>query len=111
MQPEVKKYLHDVLIAIDEVMSFVSKSEFQDLFSDRMLQAAVEREFEIIGEALNKITKIDKNCLKDVHDVKRIIGLRNIIIHGYDMIDYEILWDAATDKVQQLKEEIQKISG
>lgn len=109
MQPEVKKYLHDILTAIDEVTSFVNKAEFDDLLSNRMLQAAVEREFEIIGEALNRISKIDNTCLEAIQDVKRIIGFRNIIVHGYDMIDYEILWDAANDKVIQLKTDIQKL--
>ncbi|MCP4752216.1 MAG: DUF86 domain-containing protein [Proteobacteria bacterium] len=58
MQPDTKKHLHDILTAIEDIELFVQDAVFEDLLSNRMLQAAVEREFEIVGEALNRILKI-----------------------------------------------------
>ena len=91
MPPEVKKHFHDILTAIGDLESFIKNADFDDLLSDRMLQAAVARKFEIIGEALNRISKVDRSYLTKIRDFKRIISFRNIIIHGYDIIDYEIL--------------------
>jgi uncharacterized protein with HEPN domain len=57
-----------------------------------MLRRAVEREFEIIGEALNQLNKIDQNL--PVSNKSLIVGMRNRVIHGYDKVDDEIVWGA-----------------
>jgi uncharacterized protein with HEPN domain len=72
-----------------------------------MLRRAVEREFEIIGEALNWIDKIDP-CL-EITGKKQIIGMRNRVIHGYDKIDDEIVWGTIVRHLPILKAEVVKL--
>jgi uncharacterized protein with HEPN domain len=72
-----------------------------------MLRRAIEREFEIIGEALNRIDKIDQTL--DIKSKKQIIGMRNRVIHGYDKIDNEIVWGVIVRHLPLLKSEISKL--
>ena len=69
-----------------------------------MLRRAVEREFEIIGEAMNRIGKIDSEI--PISSKKQIISMRNRVIHGYDKIDDEIVWGTIVRHLPKLKEEI-----
>ena len=72
-----------------------------------MLQLALEREFEIIGEALVRIERIDADKLSlSIPDYRKIIGFRNLVAHGYDLIDDVILWDLATNHIPDLLEKI-----
>jgi uncharacterized protein with HEPN domain len=71
-----------------------------------MLQAAIERKFEILGEALNRAEESDLELAERVPAVRRIVGMRNRIIHGYDAVDEEILWDAVQFKVPIVSEQI-----
>jgi len=72
-----------------------------------MLRRAVEREFEIIGEALNNIEKIDSTI--EISSKKQIISMRNRVIHGYDKIDDEIVWGTIVKHLPVLKTEISKL--
>jgi uncharacterized protein with HEPN domain len=69
-----------------------------------MVRRAVERELEIIGEALNRIIKIDP--LIDISDIRRIINLRNVIIHAYDNVDNVIIWGIINKDLQLLKDQV-----
>jgi len=69
-----------------------------------MLRRAVEREFEIIGEAVSKINQIDPTI--ELSAKKQIIGMRNRVIHGYDKVDNEIVWGAIIKHLPVLKTEI-----
>lgn len=72
-----------------------------------MLRRAVEREFEIIGEALNRIEKIDGNI--SINGKRQIIGLHNRVIHGYDKIDDEIIWGIIVRHLPVLKNDVEKL--
>ena len=67
-----------------------------------MVQAAVERKFEIIGEAINRIKRLDASLVEAIPGYERIIGFRNIISHGYDIIDSEIVWNAIQEHLPTL---------
>lgn len=69
-----------------------------------MLRRAVEREFEIIGEAVSKINQIEPTI--DFSAKKQIVGMRNRVIHGYDQVDNEIVWGAIIKHLPVLKTEI-----
>jgi len=75
--------------------------------ADKMLRRAVEREFEIIGEALNRIEKIDGNI--SINGKRQIIGLHNRVIHGYDKIDDEIIWGIIVRHLPVLKNDVEKL--
>ena len=69
----------------------------------------MEREFEIIGEALNRIKKINIGMLANVDNWKEIIGFRNVIAHGYDVIEDEIVWDSIKRNIPALLKQLNKI--
>jgi uncharacterized protein with HEPN domain len=71
-----------------------------------MRQAALERKFEILGEALNRAEQFDPELGDRLPELRRIIGMRNRIIHGYDAVDEEILWDAVQFKIPLLSEQV-----
>ncbi len=103
-----QKYFEDVFRAICEIENFCDKKTFTHFKNDRGLQLIVERELEIIGEALARYRKDFEDEAQHLPNIHRIIGLRNIIAHGYDIIDYEIIWDIVENKLPALKKIITK---
>jgi uncharacterized protein with HEPN domain len=82
-------------------------NDFNVYKSDKMLRRAVERELEIIGEAMNRIDQMDPTI--EIAGKKQIIGMRNRVIHGYDKIDDEIVWGTIVRHLPALKIEIEKL--
>ena len=109
MQPEIKASLFDILKAIDEIDSFFDGliREFIHFISDIKTKRAVERNLEIIGEAANRIYKIDSSF--DLPNMKQIIATRNRIIHGYDKVSDEILWSIVNDYLPGLRSKVAQI--
>lgn len=109
MQLEIKKYLFDIKQSIEEIETYLKDKTYEDFVQGSIIQSAVERKFEIIGEALNRIKKINESVLDNITDAYKIIGLRNIIIHGYDILDSKIIWDAIQFNTPRLKKEIENL--
>lgn len=93
-------------LAADEILSFVSGLDFHNYESNILIQRAVERDFEIIGEALERIRKIDNTFIQQTTDFEIIIGFRNILIHGYDTVDESIVWNAIKNHLPLLVQEV-----
>ena len=83
MRLEALKYLYDIRKAAGLLNEFVRDKTFADYQSDAMLRAAVEREFEIIGEAMTKLARVDEAVIARISEFKRIIAFRNVLIHEY----------------------------
>ncbi|GGE35919.1 HepT-like ribonuclease domain-containing protein [Psychroflexus planctonicus] len=110
MTEKNKKYLFDILSAIDLIEKFtVDISDFNTYQRDLKTQSAVERQLAIIGEALNQLKK-NKLDLKIEND-KQIIGFRNRLIHAYDSIDNSIVWVVLNRHLMKLKDEIQNMAS
>ena len=109
MNDETRKNFVDILQAAEEIQDFVRGMDFKSYQSSSIAQRAVERDFEIIGEALNRIKNTDDELLEKVSEHYRIIGFRNILIHGYDIIDESIVWKAVTIHLPILVREIEAI--
>jgi len=92
MQREALKYLYDILAAAEKVQRFVAGKSEDDYLTDELLQSAVERQFEIIGEAMGKLHKIAPDVSESFADYKKMIAFRNVLIHGYATIDPVIVW-------------------
>lgn len=106
MKLEIRKLLYDINESIESIENFLGeKRDFNIYLSDKMLRRAVEREFEIIGEAMNRIEKIDSSI--NISSKKQIINMRNRVIHGYDKIDNEIIWGTIVRHLPRLKQEIE----
>lgn len=103
MPHSIDKLLLDIRIACEEVTGFCSGKSFEAFLEDRLLQLALEREFEIIGEALVRLERLDLAKLsQQIPEYRKIIGFRNIVAHGYDTIDDAALWDLAQNHVPEL---------
>jgi len=109
MPHSTRKLLLDITLSCEEISGFIEGKDFEDFRSNRLLQLALEREFEIIGEALARLERIDpENLVEKIPEYRRIIGFRNIIAHGYDVIDNAALWDFANNRVPELFEKAKK---
>lgn len=106
MQLEAKKYLFDMQQAAALLAEFTADKGFADYARDAMLRAAVEREFEIMGEALAKLVRLDEDIAGRITDYRRIIAFRNILIHGYADVDDRLVWDVVESKLAVLRREI-----
>jgi uncharacterized protein with HEPN domain len=74
-----------------------------------MLRAAVEREFEIIGEALAQLARLDAAIAARITDHRRIISFRNLLIHGYADVDDRLVWDVVETKLAVLQREVEAL--
>ena len=109
MDNEIKKYLYDIHESICSIESYLgSQRDFFVYMENKMLRRAIEREFEIIGEAMNRIVKIVPDI--PISDKYQIISMRNRVIHGYDKIDDEIIWGTIVRHLPKLKTEIEKLN-
>ncbi len=106
---ETKKCLHDVLEAARDIEQYTRELDRAGYLADGMVQAAVERKFEIIGEALNRLTRSKSPVLEKLSDHARIIGFRNVIAHGYDAVDHEIVWEAVRSYLPKLAVEAERL--
>jgi uncharacterized protein with HEPN domain len=109
MRLEAKKYLYDMQQGASLLAEFVAGRTFADYQADAMLRAAVERQFEIIGEALSKLARLDADVAARVSEHRRIIAFRNILIHGYADVDHRLVWDIVETKLPLLCSEVEAL--
>jgi uncharacterized protein with HEPN domain len=109
MQLEAKKLLEDIRQACEEILAFTEGKTFQDYKQEKLLRSGVERQFEIIGEALNRLNKTAPDVANQVSHNKRIISFRNILIHGYDVVEDAVVWDIVSKALPLLNSQIVKL--
>lgn len=107
METEVKKFLFDISQAARDVQNFTKNLDFTDYTSNRLIKAAVERKFEIMGEALNRLRKTSPGSAEAVRNYQKIIAFRNILIHGYDAVSDPIVWDIIQHSLPELLEDVE----
>jgi len=107
MNPEIKTWLFDILQSIDEIESYYADRPkiFAEYQKDIRTKRAIERNIEIIGEAVNRILKKDKNF--ELNNAKQIVGTRNRIVHGYDRVSDDMIWSIVINHLQKLKTEVE----
>lgn len=108
MKSEARQRLFDVLEACRAVGRFARGKDFAAYQNDEMLRAAVERKLEVIGEAFTKLEDIAPEIARRFPELRKIVGLRNRIIHGYDSVDDEIIWDVAKNKLPALRRQVEE---
>lgn len=104
MQHDSRKYLWDALRAADFVATFTEGKTFLDYDSDVMLRSAVERQFEIVGESLGQLSKVEPSLAERIPNLGRIVAFRNILIHGYAAVDDALVWQVASDHLPALQD-------
>ncbi len=109
MRLESLKLLEDVRQSAGMIQQFTADRTLDDYSGDAMLRSAVERRFEIIGEALNRLAKSDPDTASRLGDYRKIIAFRNVLIHGYDIIDDQVVWEAVQNNLPSLLDRIQAL--
>ena len=109
MRLEAKKYLFDIRSAADLLAEFLAGKTFADYQRDAMLRAAVERQFEIIGEAVSQLARFDEELAARFTNFRRIVAFRNILIHGYADVDDGLVWDVVETNLPLLRQEVERL--
>ncbi|MGB3412475.1 MAG: HepT-like ribonuclease domain-containing protein [Microthrixaceae bacterium] len=102
MPRDPRAYLWDARKAATLVDEFVAGRTWEEYESDPLLRSAVERQFEIVGEALNQLRRVEPELADRVPDLPRIVAFRNLLIHGYASIDGRLVWEVATERAASL---------
>jgi len=103
MRREPRAYLWDVREAADAILEFTLGLSLDDYLADLKLRSAVERQFEIIGEALNQLSKVSPEIAAMIPDVPQIVAFRNLLIHGYAAVDHLTVWGTLQSNVPALR--------
>jgi uncharacterized protein with HEPN domain len=111
MRAEEKKLLLDVSEACGSIQQRCLGHTLEEYTADRWFRRTVEREFEIIGEALSRLDRLGPAVAARITSMRRIVDFRNRIIHGYDSVDDLIVWRTIQDHVPILKTEVEALLG
>lgn len=106
MRRSTAAYLYDIHIACEKIRTFIRDKTFEGYTRDSMLSSAVERQFEIIGEALNQLLKVAPDYSESISDPERIISFRNRLIHGYATVSDKLVWAIIEKNLPILEKEV-----
>jgi len=109
MTPTTQSNLTDILDSCQFIQSSCAKRTFDDYQNDRMFRRAIEREFEIVGEALKRVRDDDESIYNSITHANSIVGFRNRLAHGYDSIDDAVVWGIISGHVPSLISEIEAV--
>ena len=109
MRHDTATYLTDILEAGKLIQQFTSGKTRVDYEQDVMLRAAIERQFTIIGEALSQAVKRDSQLASHISGTRLIIDFRNRLIHGYTVIDHDVVWGVIVDDLPRLITEVRAL--
>jgi uncharacterized protein with HEPN domain len=106
MQRDQRAYLWDICSSVDLIQEFVAHQTVEDYQRDPMLRSAVERQLEIIGEALAQLVRRFPDTGARISKHVEIISFRNILIHGYSFVNDEIVWSVIHTDLPGLRDEV-----
>jgi len=109
MKSEILAHLHDILRSAKAIREFTANRTFNDYSSDEFFRSAVERKFEIIGEALNRIKRDAPEILDQIPQHRDIVSFRNILVHGYDTINDRIVWDVIEEELDDILDAVESL--
>lgn len=109
MPPNAQALLRDVRDAAQLIQDFTAGRSLQDYGANALLHAGVERQFITIGEALSRLEKLDAALAAQITDYRKIIGFRNVLVHGYDTIDDPVVWLVIQRDLPVLKQQVEDL--
>lgn len=109
MKDKTPKYLEDIKSASGLVSEFTKGKKYNDYTNDALLRSGVERQLEIIGEALSQLSKADPDTGNSIKHHRRIIGFRNILAHGYAIVDNHVVWDIVEQYLPELAKQVEDL--
>lgn len=108
---DVRACLSDVRDACERIAEWTTDRTLEEYREDSLLRAGVERQFEIIGEAINRARKEQPEIERTIPDARRVIEFRNFLIHGYHLVDDEIVWRIIQDDMPKLRGTVDALLG
>lgn len=102
MPRDVRAYLLDARNAAALVVEFANGRTLEQYRGDALLRSAIERQFEIVGEALNQLARVAPATAARIPDLRRIVDFRNVLAHAYAVIDDALVWDAVQKNIPAL---------
>jgi uncharacterized protein with HEPN domain len=108
-QHDAQKYLYDMLSSCDFLLEFTQRKTIKDYKDDRGFRSAVERELQIIGEALLQLDNNYPQIAEQIPDYLNIIGFRHVLVHGYDSLNPVTVWHVIETKLSELRTQIQSL--
>jgi len=109
MPRDPRKFLADVTEACERIQRFVEGRSYEEYRRDELLQSAVERQFAIIGEAVNRLARAAPHVAERITDHRRVIAFRNILIHNYDSVQHAIVWGVIETRIGVLRRETEAL--
>ncbi|MBW6468686.1 MAG: DUF86 domain-containing protein [Anaerosomatales bacterium] len=107
MRPRDRRVLlHDMLRAADAIIEFTEDRSFSQYCEDLMLRSAVERQFEILGEAMSRALRAEPDIERELVGARTVVDFRNVIAHGYDLLSDRTVWDVATTHLPALRDRV-----
>lgn len=109
METEARTCLNDVLHAAGALHEFTFGKTFADYMDDLLLRSATERQFGIIGEAISRMARVDEPTAARITDYQQVISFRNVLIHEYDSVDNNAVWQILQHKLPTLVFEVEAL--
>jgi uncharacterized protein with HEPN domain len=109
MRLEEKSLLYDVRTACELIARFTAGKNYAEYATDDACRSAVERQFIIVGEALNRLGKLNPELLGRIQGRRAIISFRNILVHGYDRVEDEVVWGIVKKHVPILYDTVSQL--
>ena len=106
MRRDARAYLWDARAAVDHILKFTLGRSLQDYLDDAMLRSAVERQFEILGEALNQLRRLAPAIAQRIPELREIVDFRNLLIHGYATVDPGTVWRTIVGDLARLHNQL-----
>ncbi|MBN2511861.1 MAG: DUF86 domain-containing protein [Sedimentisphaerales bacterium] len=103
---EPGKYLYDILNGCEFLLEFTRGKTVEDYKRDRAFRSALERELQIIGEAMLQLDHIAPQIADKISDYRNIIGFRHVLVHGYDNLDPITVWNVVETKLSVLHRQV-----
>lgn len=108
MTRDPEKFVYDMLDACRFLLEMTAGHTVDRYKSDRAFRSAIERELQVIGEAMIQLRAIAPEAVSQITEYERIIGFRHVLVHGYHSLDADIVWFVIQDKIPTLREELER---
>lgn len=109
MPPEYHKHLFDVLDAGRRIQTYAASMDADRFYADPMRRDAIERQFIVIGEALQRCRKAAPEIFARIDEAEQIIGFRHVLAHGYDVVDPTVVWHIVQGKLPHLLMQVERL--
>ena len=111
MTRDREKFLFDMLDSCRFLLELTAQESVNRYVSDRAFRGAVERELQIIGEAMLQLRSLDRSTAERISEHERIIGFRHVLVHRYDVLEPDIVWHIVKDRLPVLRVQLEELLG